>query len=767
MKWYYLQMKGDLIMKRLIALCTLVVLLFTQTTLINVKAETDTLSVADSNIFFEYWNELSTVERGNLIELSIECFKQYSEDSKFEVFIKDLFRGFKDAGVISTVDLEPFEKLATAQGQDDFRAAFENARTGGLNADTFNLIIDELTSKELMAPSLKVFFKSKFLKILNVFVTLETPLFYMDNNVVTTISDIDYINDMLKVAFEQADIDKFNLSSITAKFADFLNEQVDTIKTPLSGFLSEFNLVTETEPVPKDDLYAKYNKLDETMKLLYSATLRYYVIDDEFYDAVKAYYDIAAAVNEENLPNSFGFTPAELLELIENLRKESNSAAVDALFEVFPTMDEASVFARIDQAAENGLFSERIKSAFKIFFPFINVYCRLELPIFDEKDGMVAEVNDNVDKLHDIYKLVLVPDAFPDSTFRGLAEKLAAGYNSLSFKLEKTFLREALVYFSFMNSETQAPVATFKPANNASNVKLSSVIQVKFDEPVFPTESDFDDCFELLKGKKKAKFTVLADDTLTVFTLVPKRLFADQKYTVKIKDGALSDIAGNLASGSATWRTVKMLTKDVKIKSYAKKNKAFLSPGGSNKLKLQGKANDAAKYKLVYKTKKGKWKTVYTKKVTKPGKFAIKWNGKIKKKYLKARKKPYNFRLQMVYNGKTKTIKKFKLKVQKAPKVKVNVNSVFNTKKAKKLNVNIKWNAVTNLKVGVYNAKGKLVKLLFNKNDRPGRKINVSWNGKNAKNKKVKPGIYYIKVVAGKTKVSEKVVVIRDQFKGK
>jgi len=290
---------------------------------------------------------------------------------------------------------------------------------------------------------------------------------------------------------------------------------------------------------------------------------------------------------------------------------------------------------------------------------------------------------------------------------------------------------------------------------------LTDPIRVTFKEPMSLSAgiSAFEKCFELSTGGKKVNFTVIASADRKTFTLLPERIYCETTYTVSIVNNTIENAAGIHSYGAATWTTAKQLLLFDNA-SAVRKGITFFLPGGTNRISFKALANDVATYKLMYK-KGSTWIVVSTKKTLKDGTFTWDWNGKVNGKYLPASKTPYQFKVVKIYHGKTTDVKNLKLIIQSSPTIKVKAPTQYAKTELNPMGIAVSYNKFSDVKVEVFDANWKSVKVLLNKkNQAPNYNKKVYWDARDANGNYVSAGYYYVKTTIGGKVVIKKVLIL-------
>ncbi|MEI6131222.1 MAG: Ig-like domain-containing protein [Bacillota bacterium] len=766
-------------MKKIISIFTIITIVFSMTIILpSVYNDSNLQKVVAAplpltNTLYDYFNSLSTLERRSFLETSISQFNQYGGTNAYDTYADLLVNNLDVSGALTKMGVtkpqlqNTFSVLATAPGQNFFRAAFETAVTTQLDDATMASALVSLKTNSVITAGMETFVNQFLVKFYGSLSTMDSH-FYLDTSGVITVENSDVIISQVRLLFEnQVDMTLLNVPALLSSYITVINAQAPTLKAAIIADLKGMKLMVNTHVSPKPDMYAKYNSLSVVQKQEVTDSLKYALLQPAVLTGAISYYnDIAArSAGEENLPNGFGLSPANYLLFIQKIQNPANITAVNALFSPFTTLTEAAVITRLDQAVTDGIMSSQLNTVMKRFIPWLNSYSKLEMPILNDMTGLQTQTNSTLITLDQFFAMLMLSD-YPEAglNFQEINDETMAWvvsfYNDLTSSTDKKTLRDYLIYFDIMNGDNLPPVPTFYPKNGSTNVPINTAITITFNEPVKLADgyTDFTQCFKITTGSTNVSFTVTQSADKKTFTFTPSRIYCDATYKVAIIDNTLVDYSNNKASGSATWSTLKQLIK-LDIVNPVKNNTVYFYPGGTNTISFDGLANDKATYTLQYKVG-NTWKTVSVRVTTIAGKFTWDWNGAVAGKYLPASTNPYSFQIIKNYNGKTSTVKSFKVVIQSKQSLVVVAPKVYDPSNKKSLGIKVSFNKYTNVKVAVYDRHWKLVRVLYNKKfQKPNPNLKIYWNGKDAKGKYVKAGYYYIKTTTGNKVVIKKVLI--------
>ncbi|MEI6602354.1 MAG: Ig-like domain-containing protein [Clostridia bacterium] len=769
-------------MKKIISIVTIVAIMFTQLIALPAIQGADqnvqkaiAAPIPMTNILYDYFNGLSTLERRAFLETNLALMIQYGGTNAYDTYADLLVNNLNASGALTKMGVTKpqleatFTTLATVAGQNHFRAAFETAVTTQLDDTTMLSATNYLVMNAVITASMETFVNQFLVKFYGALSTLDSHV-YLDTSGTITIENSAAFIASVRLMFEnQADMALLDVPALLASYIAVIQAQTPTLKAALITDLKGMKLMVNIPVVPKLDIYAKYNLLTTAQKQEVTDAIHYALMQPTVLSGAQWYYDLVAGwlpAGQENLPNGFGITPANYLLFIQKIQNPANAAAVNALFQPFTTLSESAVFARLDAAETAGIMNAQMKTLMKKFFPWLNIYSKLKMPILDDTNPLQANVNSTLPVLDQFFALLMLSDYPESSEFKEINDEVIAWfvnfYNALPVSGDKKTMRDYMIYFDIMKGDNIPPVPAFYPTNGSTNVSISTAIKITFNEPVTMAAgiTNFTQCFKITTDGKNVHFTVTQSADGKTFIFTPDRIYCDATYTVSIIPNTIVDLSGNTTSGSATWKTPKQLI-SLDIVNPVTKNTIYFLPGGTNTISFKGLANDKATYKLMYKVK-GVWKTVSIRNTSIAGDFSWDWNGKYAGKYLPASSKPYDFKIIKIYNGKTTTVKSFKVVIQAQPKVVVVIPKVYEPAKKKTMGIKVSYNKYSDVKVVVYDHNWKVVKVLYNKkHQKPNTKLVVRWDGKDAKGKYVKAGYYYIKTTVG-SKVIIKRVLITD-----
>jgi len=725
-------------------------------------------AVIKTNLY-DYFNGLSTLERRNFLETNIDLFSQFGGTNAYDTFADLLLNNLDASGAlvkmgITKVALQnTFTLLAAPAGQTSFRTAFETAVTTQMDAATMHTAMLSLNTDGVITTQMVAYVDDFLMPFFGSLTGIDSHVFLENGGTITMENEFAFLSSVRLLFENQVDMDLLDVNGLLNSYIAVINAQIPAVKAALIADLKGMKLMVSTPAVVNIDIYMKYNALNLSQKTDLSNTLKHYMKSAEVMTAAVDYYNTFFLKGTQNLPNGFGISPAKMKEFIEAVQNPANASKVDSLFLPFSSMNEVAVFARLDAAQASGLMNSQMTVLMKKFWPWLNIYSKLNMPLLNDISPLQTSKSTNVPKLNQFISMLLISD-YPDTAFGQIDEILtwfSNMYNSWSSGSTKESLRFFFIYFSVMNGDVIAPIPAFFPVNGSKNVSLSTAITVKFNEPVYraPGVTSWANCFTISNGGKNVHFTVTASADHKTFTFTPDRLYDEQTYKVSIVPNKLQDAAGNKTSGSATWSTPVHLISFV-ITTANVKGVVYFTKGGTNTIKFKGNANDKAIYYLKI-FKNGKWVTINTKTTNLSGYFTWEWNGKVGGKYLSASKTPYKFKVVKLYNGKYSVIKEFKVVMQPKPSLIVDAPKVYTPNVKKPMGVKVKYNNLTDVKVAVYTSKWKLVKVLYDKkNQKPNSNLVVNWNGKDANGKFVKPGYYYIKTTIGNKVVIKRVLIL-------
>jgi len=764
----------------MISVITLIAVLFTQTVALPAIGGEDSNVLKGiaappplTNILYDYFNGLSTLERRAFLETSIALYIQYGGTNAYDTFADKLIDNLDASGALLKMSVtkpqmqSTFTTLATVAGQNHYRTAFETAVTSQLDDSTMLVATNYLVTNSVITANMGTFVNQFLVKFLGSLSTADNHV-YLENVGVITIENSDAFIAQVRLLFEnQADMTLLDVPTLLSMYITVINAQTPTQKAAMITDLKGMKLMVNTPVSPKSDMYMKYNALTTAQKLEISNDIKYALLQSSVLSGAIWYNNLMASRSpgEELLPNGFGLTPANYLLFIQKIQDPLNVTAMNALFAPFTTLSEAAVYARLDAAVTAGLMTANMNNVMKKFFPWLNMYSKLKMPILNDVYPMQAQTNSTLLTLDQFFAMLMLSD-YPDPNlnFQEINQETIAWfvsfYNNLTASSDKKSMRDYLIYFDIMAGDNLPPVPSFYPKNGSTNVPITTAITITFNEAVKMAAgvTDLTQCFKITTGTTDVHFTVTQSADGKTFTFTPDRIYCDATYKVAIVDNTLVDYSDNKASGSATWSTPKQLIY-INILNPVKNNTVYFLPGGTNTISFDGLANDKAVYQLQYKVG-NVWKTVSVRSTSIAGTFTWDWNGKSNGKYLSASSKPYQFSIVKTYNDKTSTVKAFKVVIQSKPSLVVVVPPVYQPDKKKSMGIKVSYNKYTDVKVAVYDKNWKLVKVLYyKKHQKPNSNLKIYWNGKDSKGKYVKAGYYYIKTTTGNKVVIRRVLI--------
>jgi flagellar hook assembly protein FlgD len=185
-----------------------------------------------------------------------------------------------------------------------------------------------------------------------------------------------------------------------------------------------------------------------------------------------------------------------------------------------------------------------------------------------------------------------------------------------------------------------------------------------------------------------------------------------------------------------------------------------LSPGGTNRAKLQYSLNMPATVKLEVKKGSG-WITILSKQESSVGTKTYSWDGKAGGSYLASG--TYSIRITPYYSGVAGTQKLLTVKILPKPGITITSLSptAFKVTGTTTQKITFKQTNLSDVKVEIVTLSGAVVRTVYTKaNEAPGSQT-VSWNGKSDLGTLLKAGKYKVRITAGAAVVTKALLVTR------